>query len=61
MQFIKNSIRELKHVVWPTKEETIQYFKMVFWTLFFFTIFLYILSNIFAYIILFLKDNVWGF
>ncbi|MDF1682976.1 MAG: preprotein translocase subunit SecE [Patescibacteria group bacterium] len=29
LQFFKDSFRELKHVVWPTKEETIKYFIVV--------------------------------
>jgi len=29
IQFFKDSIRELKHVVWPTKEETTKYFIIV--------------------------------
>jgi preprotein translocase SecE subunit len=58
MQFIKDSFRELKHVVWPTREETKLYFWQVFWSLFFFTLFLYILSKIFSYTILFLKASI---
>ena len=40
MDFIKDSFRELKHVVWPTKEETIKYFIIVLITLILFWIYL---------------------
>jgi preprotein translocase SecE subunit len=29
IQFVKDSLRELKHVVWPTNEETRNYFVIV--------------------------------
>jgi len=29
IQFLKDSFREMKHVVWPTKEETKKYFMIV--------------------------------
>ncbi len=29
MKFFKDSVRELKHVVWPTKKETINYFVII--------------------------------
>ncbi len=57
IEFIKGSFRELKHVVWPTREETKTYFLQVFWSLFFFALFLYILSVIFANIMLLLKNS----
>ncbi len=47
MNFIKDSIRELKHVVWPTKEETNKYFIMVLTTLIVFGIYLAIANFIF--------------
>jgi len=40
MNFINNSIRELKHVVWPTREETIKYFIIVVITLILFGLYL---------------------
>ena len=40
MEFIKDSFRELKHVVWPTKEETIKYFIIVLITLILFGVYL---------------------
>lgn len=40
MNFIKDSFRELKHVVWPTKEETIKYFFIVLVTLILFGLYL---------------------
>ena len=48
MDFIKNSFRELKHVVWPTKEETIKYFFIVLVTLILFAIYLTIANYVFT-------------
>jgi preprotein translocase SecE subunit len=48
MKFFKNSIRELKHVVWPTPTETKKYFIMVLVTLILFTIYLTITNSAFS-------------
>jgi preprotein translocase SecE subunit len=48
MKFFKNSIRELKHVVWPTPTETKKYFIMVIVTLILFTIYLTIVNFVFT-------------
>ena len=47
-QFIKDSIRELKHVVWPTREETRNYFLIVVATLILFGLYLFVVSTIFT-------------
>ena len=48
MDFIKDSFRELKHVVWPTKEETIKYFIIVLITLILFGLYLTIANYAFT-------------
>jgi len=48
MDFIKDSFRELKHVVWPTKDETIKYFIIVLVTLILFGIYLTIANYLFT-------------
>lgn len=48
MKFIKDSIRELKHVVWPTKEDTWKYFITVVTVLVLFGIYLFVFANIFS-------------
>ena len=58
MNFIKASIRELRHVVWPTKEDTTKYFLIVVITLLLFGIYLFILSTIFSEGLLYLKNFV---
>ena len=58
MNFIKASIRELKHVVWPTKEDTTKYFLIVVITLLLFGIYLFIFSTIFSEGLLYLKNFV---
>lgn len=48
MDFIKNSFRELKHVVWPTKKETVNYFFIVLVTLILFWLYLFIANYAFS-------------
>ena len=48
IQFVKDSLRELKHVVWPTRKETQKYFGLVLAMLVFFGLYLFIVSNIFS-------------
>lgn len=57
-QYIKDSIRELKHVVWPTREETTNYFLTVVLVLLAFWIYLFIASTIFTKSLFGLKDFV---
>ena len=47
-QYIKDSLRELKHVVWPTREETRNYFIIVVTTLILFGLYLFAVSTIFT-------------
>ncbi len=56
IQFLKDSVRELKHVVWPTRKETQKYFLLVITLLILFGTYLFIFSNIFSTIIFGLKD-----
>lgn len=46
--FIKDSVREFKHVVWPTKEETRKYFVLVVSILIIFWIYLFIANVVFS-------------
>jgi len=48
IKYIKDSLRELKHVVWPTREETNNYFLTVVLVLLVFGIYLFIASTIFT-------------
>jgi preprotein translocase SecE subunit len=56
LQFIKDSIRELKHVVWPTKEETKNFFIIVLVILVLFWIYLFIANSIFTQAIISLRE-----
>lgn len=56
INFIKDSFRELKHVVWPTKKETIKFFIIVLITLTLFGIYLFIADNLFGQIMFWLKN-----
>ena len=59
IRFIKEALREFKHVVWPTRKETQKYFSLVIAMLIAFWVYLFIASNIFSEIIFGLK-NVLG-
>jgi preprotein translocase SecE subunit len=48
MNFIKNALRELKHVVWPTREETKKYFIVVLAVLIAFGLFLFVFGSLFG-------------
>ncbi len=61
LQFFKDSIREIRHVVWPTKKETIQYFYIVLVTLILFGAYLTIFNSIFTEILFFLKEQAGQF
>lgn len=58
MNFIKDSAREIKHVVWPTKEETLKYFLIVVSILIFFWLYLFIFSTIFGNSLQYIKSIV---
>jgi len=51
-------VRELKHVVWPTKKETGNFFVLVVIILTLFGIYLFLFSNVFSTIVFGLKDLV---
>jgi preprotein translocase SecE subunit len=55
IQFFKDSFRELRHVVWPTKEETKNFFIIVLTVLILFWIYLSIAGTIFSETMLYLK------
>ena len=56
--FFKDSIRELKHVVWPTKEETRKYFIAVISILVIFWLYVTAASTVFTNVIFYIKDLV---
>lgn len=56
MKFIKDSLRELKHVVWPTRAETKKYFLIIIIFMILFGLYLFIFNNLFSAFILMLKD-----
>jgi len=58
IKYIKDSLRELKHVVWPTREETNNYFFTVILVLLAFGIYLFIASTAFTKWLFGLKDVV---
>ena len=58
MNFIKNALRELKHVVWPTREETKKYFVVVLSVLIAFGLFLFVFGSLFGNTLRGLKNMV---
>jgi preprotein translocase SecE subunit len=60
LKFIKASIREFKHVVWPTHNETKKYFLIVFVLLSLFGLYLFIASTVFTEILFGIDDIING-
>jgi preprotein translocase SecE subunit len=58
LQFFKDSVRELKHVVWPTHAETRKYLVIVIVVLALFGLYLFIASTVFSEILYGMKDIV---
>jgi len=56
--FFKDSVRELKHVVWPTTKETKVYFLVVLTVLILFGVYLFVANTIFSEIIFRLKNFI---
>ncbi|NDK07897.1 preprotein translocase subunit SecE [Candidatus Gracilibacteria bacterium] len=56
MKFIKDSFRELQHVVWPTRAETKKYFLTIIIFIVLFGLYLFVFNNIFGEIIIQLKN-----
>jgi len=56
IKFFKDSWREIKHVVWPTREETKKYFLIVVLVLILFGLYLFIANYIFSEGLFFLQD-----
>ena len=59
IQFVKDSLRELSHVVWPTKEETRNFFLIVILILIVFWLYLFAASTLFSEVMLYIKWLVW--
>ena len=55
IQFFKDSFRELKHVVWPTKDETKNFFIVVLVILIAFGLYLFIASTFFSEAMFYIK------
>lgn len=56
INFLKKSMREISHVVWPTPGETKKYLTIVLSVLILFWIYLFIFSSLFSNILFGLKD-----
>ena len=56
INFFKNAIRELQHVVWPTKAETKKYFLTVLAVLVMFWCYLFVVNSVFSNILFTLKE-----
>jgi len=58
IKFLKESIQEFEHVVWPTKNETRKYFSVVVTLIVALTIFIFLISTIFSTWLWFAKDAI---
>lgn len=56
IKFLKDSFRELKHVVWPTANETKKYFAIILAVLVVFWLYVFISWSLFSDAIFFLRD-----
>jgi preprotein translocase SecE subunit len=59
-KFLKDSIREFKHVVWPTHAETKKYFAIVVILLTLFGLYLFVANTVFAELMQTLRDVISG-
>ena len=59
LQFLKDAVRELRHVVWPTRKETQKFFFLALSLIIAFTIYLFVFSQIFSEVLFSLKDIFW--
>lgn len=57
-KFLKGSIREFKHIVWPTYNETKKYFLIVIVLLSMFGIYLFIANTVISEVLYGIKDVV---
>ncbi|MCH2188975.1 preprotein translocase subunit SecE [Candidatus Gracilibacteria bacterium] len=55
ISFFKGAVRELKHVVWPTRKETQKYFLSVLVILILFGVYLFVANTAFSELLFFLK------
>lgn len=58
LRFLRESVKEFDHVVWPTRRETVRYFTIVVSTIVAFTVFLFIIGTAFSGSIFALRDVV---
>lgn len=58
ISFVKDSFREIKHVVWPTAADTRKYFFIVVGVLVAFGLYVFAASTVFTNVIFALKDLV---
>lgn len=58
LQFLKDSVREIQHVVWPSAQDTRKYFFIVVGVLIAFGLYVFAASTVFTNIIFALKDLV---
>ena len=57
-KFFSDSIRELRHVVWPTRVETKKYFIIVLSILICFWLYLFVASTLFSEILFWVKQMI---
>ncbi len=48
LRFLRESVKEFDHVVWPTRRETVRYFTVVVSTIVAFSIFLFVVGTTFS-------------
>lgn len=58
LRFLRESVKEFDHVVWPTRRETVRYFTIVVSTIAVFAVFLFVIGTTFSTSLFALRDVV---
>lgn len=58
LRFLRESVKEFDHVVWPTRRETVRYFSITVSTIVVFAVFLFIVGTTFSTSLFAVKDMV---
>lgn len=57
-KFLKESMKEFDHVVWPTNKEAKKYFTIVVSFIVTFTILIYVVWTFFSFVLFYAKDTI---
>lgn len=58
LRFLRESVKEFDHVVWPTRRETVRYFSITVSTIVVFAVFLFVVGTSFSTSLFAVRDVV---